>query len=67
MWSKYLPAWKKEWRGNNHKSYDSANAARWGVWGGDSEDDENSVNSDTESEAGSVEEDFSIELGCFSI
>jgi hypothetical protein len=46
LWQKYVKGWKKEWRGINERSYESARIARWGKWGGDPAPDKPSL-SDT--------------------
>ncbi|KAJ7172081.1 hypothetical protein C8R46DRAFT_946962 [Mycena filopes] len=39
--------WKKTWRSINQRAYDRENVARWGKWGGDSDDAEKPAGSDT--------------------
>jgi hypothetical protein len=56
VWPKYVPGWKREYRGINQTSYEAASRARWGGWGGD-EEHERSDNSDTDGQGGDSESD----------
>jgi hypothetical protein len=46
-WEKRVTAWKRECRGYNSRAYGRENIARWGGWGGDSDDGEKPADSDT--------------------
>ncbi|KAJ7766841.1 hypothetical protein B0H16DRAFT_1882834 [Mycena metata] len=52
-----LREWKKTWRSINQRAYDRENVARWGKWGGDSDDGDKPAGSDTTEGAESDEEE----------
>lgn len=57
-WEKLVSSWKREYRGYNSRAYERENVARWGRWGGDSDDGEQPAESDTTiSEESEHEED----------